>query len=1137
MEPLAGAYMDNGNDLLLHFSQFHLVRDRWRLLQLRRVAKAKGTDVDPTYNLTLADLRELAVLSHLYDTKLEAKKTAASKEKKKTNPVVSDQALKQAGITAGADWQKNIVNLSTLITRGFLGTALIADTPWGRCHFSQNYAAISFLRQPGDEPKIPKQSNVPGTQRLAIGSHGTYVDGSGKVHRNHHSELRFRISIPNDNWAVYHTKLATYTGTNAQSIAAYRLPLILNTAQGDNKSSNDKHKDDYPGMYSLASWRWMRLGKVQVATAMLASASASAGASSSSQAGTAMDADQEVDVDAHPFPDADNTSIVATITVPYGKLYYTRTVPNIVLDATNTRVASIYIYHANAPPNFTEGRIGVMEQVGEPPYTGIMVFEDGVTKAYRREDGSIVSTENTQIRIRLTSTGIGRFEKDATLSEYSLGNDFDNYATNALVPLVKFTIDTILDNSDRFAGKPFYQSIFTGYDDSKPLEQLRIELHQDANCIFAMLRRGLSAERIGVEDDEWSNTVETVDEDGNVFSMRIPDSRVALTAGALKSLMQKVVRVGACSWKFWGDNFVPFQYESESTADISEHRDSLENVDARVLAMVVFGLLCSSFGDMHLPEQQMQFVPGESAAFKRLAVIMVEDSWPVALPPDWFAKGYDTSYWLSTFTSYALALKNPADGYHVKESIISHAMLVIASAVASPYHVAHEMAGPDERRIHSTKDHDDHFTGDAVCIALQQQFNFDEGLTKFFHGENAAPTDGDGTVGVTNASLVRDSHETAYDPSNSVDATGKDLPNTFDFMVDVSIGHMHTAAAMMRVIRAFKGDMDMMDRAASFVGTDVGKVFNHGGLLTAKHDEPVGYALLASEMFKLTNSNPVWRIPGGERACLRCSFVPLQDLLVYPNVPRVNTPELARTGHFDIEYQRLLRAGLNPLQTDHLGNVINLILASVDWSNPHKTLIKNVPILHMIDQHVYRGIGHVWSGWPSNLKGFRPKEDGFEQRFDYIFNYVTGFNPRNSWDTLKEAGKGVAFVRSAQTTILATLRYAPKLKTIIGAQDFEEVQAADTLDRGVLAGGVGCIGQAHTGFFRIIVYTEDNPIGTKPRANKHSVELAEFQKLGLASEKTSYEYHLSVCIGIETPDPIVCTIHLSRAGQGWGWFC
>ena len=104
-----------------------------------------------------------------------------------------------------------------------------------------------------------------------------------------------------------------------------------------------------------------------------------------------------------------------------------------------------------------------------------------------------------------------------------------------------------------------------------------------------------------------------------------------------------------------------------------------------------------------------------------------------------------------------------------------------------------------------------------------------------------------------------------------------------------------------------------------------------------------------------------------------------------------------------------------------------------------------------------------------------------------------------------------------------TLRYAPKLTTIIGTQEFEEVKAADTLNSGVLAGGVGCVGEGTTGFFRIKVYTEDDPmfLAKTARPNAHWVDLAEFQQLGLASEETSHEYDLSVCIGMETPDPIV----------------
>ena len=138
MEQPAGDWMILGNDTLTNFSGFHLARDRWRLLQLRRVAKAKGNGVDPTYNLTLADLRELGVLSDLYETKLQAKHTAAIKEKKKANPAVSDQELEQAGITARNSWQKNIVNLSTVSTNlstDVVGLVVVANK-CGQCILS-----------------------------------------------------------------------------------------------------------------------------------------------------------------------------------------------------------------------------------------------------------------------------------------------------------------------------------------------------------------------------------------------------------------------------------------------------------------------------------------------------------------------------------------------------------------------------------------------------------------------------------------------------------------------------------------------------------------------------------------------------------------------------------------------------------------------------------------------------------------------------------------------------------------------------------------------------------------------------------------------------------------------------------------
>jgi hypothetical protein len=79
-----------------------------------------------------------------------------------------------------------------------------------------------------------------------------------------------------------------------------------------------------------------------------------------------------------------------------------------------------------------------------------------------------------------------------------------------------------------------------------------------------------------------------------------------ITAGALKSLLQKVIRCGAAKTR------IP----------------NSELVDSRIVVMVTIGLL-NAIKSSFVPDLATH-VRGSTAAFKRLAIIMVEDAWPQA---------------------------------------------------------------------------------------------------------------------------------------------------------------------------------------------------------------------------------------------------------------------------------------------------------------------------------------------------------------------------------------------------------------------------------------------------------------------------------------------------------------------------
>ena len=114
-----------------------------------------------------------------------------------------------------------------------------------------------------------------------------------------------------------------------------------------------------------------------------------------------------------------------------------------------------------------------------------------------------------------------------------------------------------------------------------------------------------------------------------------------------------------------------------------------------------------------------------------------------------------------------------------------------------------------------------------------------------------------------------------------------------------------------------------------------------------------------------------------------------------------------------------------------------------------------IPLMHLIDQHVYRGFAH------SILKFPMLEDQSFKTRFDNGFDKVTGFSPRLSGQSLDETDAIVKAVRFAQK-IVAFNVFPGLLKKRL-SQDGEEIVLTDVkepslLDYGVMSGGVNKLG-------------------------------------------------------------------------------
>tara|TARA_B110001452_G_scaffold267148_1_gene275969 strand:+ start:4266 stop:10625 length:6360 start_codon:yes stop_codon:yes gene_type:complete len=1187
---MADSTTDPVLDQHLDLTRFDLVRDRWRLAQMQRMYGDRAT-----FDLTVADLREVAALGYAYDEHVAAQ----------------IKGSKEPGEAMYKTQQE--IRMSRLVTPSHIGCALRASTTWGDLHFATSYQSTAEMKndakaKEGVDWKLVRAfadaaPKVTVPKLLAVGSHGC----NAGLTNDDETTLHWRITEVGTNavWATYREieeSLAPYSGVGDAGIPAYKLSqLLMNgkrvvSAQTDASdgvpkfygltSLGDKKLEPYlPGTFGTRSAQWVPetgnretedltdrptdihcVPTVRPYAQSVGRPPPPAGAIASS---VAMDVDTS----------AEGTRKVRMV-VPKGILLFTR-----------TEVKEGLVYHGGGlgTPRYLIGTLDAVDtKLLKPPHDVGMTLANGA-RAIRQANGAVTSHEASAPVFEFPLSEKGRLsdkEKDGMP------------VADTVEKLMEAAIHYVVYHGGYWNGDPLARSVFPNYtEELYKLDQraaLKDTLVGKAKDIVRMLTQ-MNSRRAPTEEHSSAARMAASSTEGS-----LPDSRVRIGAGFLKSLMQKAVRIGARSWKFWGDDYVPGMTEDAPPPP------SLEDMDASLLAMAAFGLCCSHLGDAKLPELQMKSVPGPSAAFKRLAIIMVEDAWPVALPQLWFERGYDASYWLNCFASHALLLSAPQRKYHTSLDMMASAMIVVASAASSEYHVAHELdAGSKaafDRPVAATrmiglgeaqrkdlpKDslayHVNRIPGDYMRIARERgkSMSLSDAMFTLMMGDAARqdPLSPDGPLRFDyHTATVRAVDEPPDAKSFEVDF---DAPIHFDFVVDVSVGYMHAAAAMIRVVRSFGGDMDMMDRAASFgdrrayptgllvhkiaEANGVGHFLENGALWNAQTLAELAVGGLVADPDDETQAYPMWRYWGGERAQIRCAFSPLDLAFPNPSPRRASDPhsplgfrlagkpgvggfsagETRTTVAYEPENYRPLPRGL-----DDAGAL------SYDFRR-----VSDVPMLHMIDQHAYPGVAHLWTTWPAWLKEVWP-QDSFRARFKFLFHTVTGWNPRNrshalqepkelkhapdlaTWSQMDDFRKHqtkVLFARAAQKIVLASQRQLPRTD-VPGWEMTEKVTLTFPVDHGVLAGGVGVVGKLRVKppskraggavkgeasvegaeeFFRVVAYRTGTPTPTKP-ANALFVEesVGDFSQIGLPSDQTLLEYKLSVSIGMDSPDPVV----------------
>ena len=206
------------------------------------------------------------------------------------------------------------------------------------------------------------------------------------------------------------------------------------------------------------------------------------------------------------------------------------------------------------------------------------------------------------------------------------------------------------------------------------------------------------------------------------------------------------------------------------------------------------------------------------------------------------------------------------------------------------------------------------------------------------------------------------------------------------------------------------------------------------------------------------------------------------------------------------ELLRTLRAFKGDMcMFDQVAKMVNdqgLILTK---SNPHDPG-GVIPLLHLIDQHVYRGFAHA-------ILHFRTLSDqSFNIRFQTAFDNVTGFSPRISNRLIEEEDVVVRTVRYAQSIV--ALRVFPGLLKDRLSQDGGAIAMTDVVEESLLDYGVMSAGVNSSKQISVVTSAEEN-------------EQDSFFPGGV---KASEKWSLQVILPVEKPGEIV--IHFVTAHGG-----
>jgi len=676
------------------------------------------------------------------------------------------------------------------------------------------------------------------------------------------------------------------------------------------------------------------------------------------------------------------------------------------------------------------------------------------------------------------------------------------------------------------------------------------------------------------------------------------DNRPALvSAGPMKSLLQKLIRAGNPLVSFWGDGV---------------GRDGANVTLTWVAAMVVFGFnamdsKCSAV----LPEQNMQRVRGQTSALKRLGVILLEDAWPQALPA-----GFPTAdACMETLLALASVTANDELGYHVNDDVLTFAMLVAASAVSSSFAVPSACTKNGEKRLKYAQ----HLAFDLVdklevgtkasLVATHGRLIYDvQALTRDIRAVEAAATvpgaDGnpvrryeDETLedmrlktltaelqkrrgqldGVTKelarvfAEFEALNEPYKYNRSRAVktdlftqEAVGKyvltsiarsqfqpALYNSFgDMLVRVHVASMQRASAFLHHTNSLGGDKLMFERAAT-LSTPLAPT----GLLhhPLGNGRVAGLAMVYSPMICAPGELLQLDSPRAQRIT---HIVPHATELsgLSATVPRTlaNAGVWNRVAQTDEELERSVTDKFTEYQ----------VQSALRMAQPGRMPL---PAIHMVDQHAYRAIGHMMHEHPYNSGDYRRRRetdelvpDSFQSRFETIFRTTTGFNPRIQLESLYEKSGVVGFVRQAQICQMTAV-----LESRVSTRPAPGPPGAPTVNKtlrvslppSLLGGGVGAqgakpttqhvsikglpdkSGKQPTVQCVVTIGTLDSPelvVFAKPSANSAS----KTQELGTTDKTAAEEAYLKIAstAGLQFKDGMLKDYARATFRPGEGWF-